>query len=184
MNQLIWGWSHVSMQFFTFRNLGVGCIWKKLYCYSMIGSGGYNSLLCYMYNEAMTHPEAAVGLSLVKQLSHTLTSFSIPNFGIRELLDEHLLQNICPHARQWCYNYTHINKYSPSTTYGIDMLNAFPEQSIIYSLFISVQCHATSYHGNMKCKLLLVSLQRGDILCISSQLVDADATSSVNQDFY
>ena len=139
---------------------------------------------CVMYNKAMTHLEAAVGLSLVKQLSHTLTSFSIPNFGIRELLDEHLLQNICPQARQWCYNYTHINKYSLSITYAINMINAFPEQSIIYSLFISVQCHVTSYHGNMKCELLLVSLQRGDILCISSQFVDADATSSVNQDFY
>ena len=139
---------------------------------------------CVMYDEAMTHLAAVVGLSFEKQLSHTLTSFSIPNFGIRELLDEHLLQNICPQARQWCYNYTHINKYSLSTTYAINMINAFPEQSIIYKLFISVQCHVTSYHGNMKCELLLVSLQRGDILCISSQLVDADATSSVNQDFY
>ena len=74
----------------------------------LISICGYTNS-CVMYNKAMTHLAAAVGLSLVKQLSHTLTSFSIPNFGIRELLDEHLLQNICPQARQWCYNYTRIH---------------------------------------------------------------------------
>lgn len=42
-------------------------------------------------------------LSSSKQGSHTRTSFSMPNFGMVEYLDEHLPQKIWPHARQWCW---------------------------------------------------------------------------------
>lgn len=41
-------------------------------------------------------------LSCSKQGSHTRTSFSMPNLGMVEYLEEHLPQKIWPHARQWC----------------------------------------------------------------------------------
>jgi hypothetical protein len=31
-----------------------------------------------------------------------LTSFSMPNLGMGQALDEHLEQKTWPHARQWC----------------------------------------------------------------------------------
>lgn len=40
--------------------------------------------------------------SCSKQGSHTRTSFSMPNLGMVEDLEEHLPQKIWPHARQWC----------------------------------------------------------------------------------
>lgn len=45
-------------------------------------------------------------LSCSKQGSHTRTSFSMPNLGIVEYLEEHLPQKICPHALQWCWGTT------------------------------------------------------------------------------
>lgn len=41
--------------------------------------------------------------SCSKQGSHTRTSFSMPNLGMVEYLDEHFPQKICPQARQWCW---------------------------------------------------------------------------------
>ena len=51
-----------------------------------------------------THPEDK--LRSVKQLSHTLTALSIPNFGIRESLDVHLL-----HVHKLDSGATIIHKY-------------------------------------------------------------------------
>lgn len=47
-------------------------------------------------------PKHTYLFSSSKQGSHTRTSFSMPNFGMVEYLDEHLPQKICPQARQWC----------------------------------------------------------------------------------
>jgi len=57
-------------------------------------------------------------LSFSKQASQTRTSFSMPNLGTIDVLDEHLLQKIWPHARQWCYHtQTDIDRHTDTQTY-------------------------------------------------------------------
>jgi hypothetical protein len=50
-----------------------------------------------------------VYLILSKQTSHTRTSFSMPYLGIVACFDEQALQNICPHALQWCRRRRAVN---------------------------------------------------------------------------
>jgi len=55
----------------------------------------YNVHVNNMFNEYL--------FNMSKQESQTRTSFSMPYLGTIEVFEEHLLQKICPQARQWCW---------------------------------------------------------------------------------